>query len=395
MTRRNRQHKERQRQKLSLGSIFEKTVLRVLKNRQDRAKSLARKLLASLYEKSTCQLIVRQKDHLITNETSQDFSTDCAIVIQGPIDTKDDFTYQTVLQYRAFYPLCPIIVSTWDGPIGQAFKNRCSGISNCVVLLNSPPEHTGLYNFNYQVVSSINGIHKAKVLGARYVIKTRSDQRMNKRGLLTYFKLLLSLFPVSSQNSLFPNQSAQSRIIFLGTTVPFAKLIPFFAADFFQFGDVNDLLDFYSVELSAVDDNTKLRFERENSLKLSGMTVGNYFLISAETTLLMNYAKGFQNKITYTVQDYWSFIKTNLIFVNYSDLELFWDKYQAANNEFNTISRPQSLETIYPREGFDFASWLKLMNGFLSYRPEYESLSNEPLSFVLGPGKESKKRRFF
>lgn len=61
-----------------------------------------------------------------------------------------------------------VIFSTWVGEENKYTEND-------IVLYNTPPSTSGPANFNYQIVSTINGLVKAKELGYKNVLKIRSD----------------------------------------------------------------------------------------------------------------------------------------------------------------------------------------------------------------------------
>ena len=54
-------------------------------------------------------LIISSKNLLIKNKSK------IAIIIQGPIIDKSNFTIETINFYLYNYPFTPIIVSTWEG----------------------------------------------------------------------------------------------------------------------------------------------------------------------------------------------------------------------------------------------------------------------------------------
>ena len=120
---------------------------------------------------------------------------DAAIVIQGPIAYDNNYTVETFKLYRLIYPNAPIVVSTWKGEATDAFRRECK--ENSVVLLeNEPPKERGTGNVNLQLKSSLQGVKFVQAhTSAKFVLKTRTDQRINRFEFLLYFKNLLRTFP--------------------------------------------------------------------------------------------------------------------------------------------------------------------------------------------------------
>ena len=97
---------------------------------------------------------------------------DYAIIIQGPLDLKHNFTFETLKYYKLNYD-CTIILSTWEEKIIK-FLNEIKKL-DIEVLINKKPNTSGWGNINYQTLSTYNAIKHAKLLGKKYVAKTRTD----------------------------------------------------------------------------------------------------------------------------------------------------------------------------------------------------------------------------
>tara|TARA_Y100001937_G_scaffold45416_2_gene63809 strand:+ start:10719 stop:11369 length:651 start_codon:yes stop_codon:yes gene_type:complete len=82
------------------------------------------------------------------------------IIIQGPIHDQQ----RMVKSWEGFNT----IYSTWDD---EKQKIKCS--KN--VICNKKPENSGYKNFNYQLVTSLAGLKKAKKKGFEFSVKWRSD----------------------------------------------------------------------------------------------------------------------------------------------------------------------------------------------------------------------------
>ena len=163
-------------------------------------------------------------------------TSEIAIVIQGPLEYKNNCTAVTAQIYRQRYPNAPIVVSTWKNEATAEFREFCAQ-NNIALLENDLPEESGDGNVNYQLESSYRGIEFIKKnSAAKFVLKCRTDQRINRPDFLIYFKNLLTVFP--------PNgNKLERRIIVLQSQ----RWSPFFLADFLTFGTIKDLEKFYSI----------------------------------------------------------------------------------------------------------------------------------------------------
>jgi len=95
-------------------------------------------------------------------------SSDCCIVIQGPTDK--NFVEHNKNCWSGF----TIIFSTWKDSDMSAYD-----FEKDIVIFNEYPKYPGFGNWNYQRISSLNGIKRAKELGFKRVLKWRSDFMTN------------------------------------------------------------------------------------------------------------------------------------------------------------------------------------------------------------------------
>ncbi|EGP5048092.1 hypothetical protein E4K24_000345 [Enterococcus faecium] len=107
-----------------------------------------------------------------------------------PCGKKDDFTYETVKLYKKIFSTEEIIISTWDN-LEKEDVAKFKSIG-CHVVLSAYPNSSGRGNVNYQ--TSYAGIRKAKELGCKYVIKSRTDQRITKTNIVDYMRNLIEKF---------------------------------------------------------------------------------------------------------------------------------------------------------------------------------------------------------
>ncbi|MBQ7198282.1 MAG: hypothetical protein IJS29_03365, partial [Selenomonadaceae bacterium] len=73
---------------------------------------------------------------------SYDEVDDAAIVMQGPLEYKDNYTITTARLYRQWYPNAPIVISTWKNEATEIFREECRKIG-VVLLENDLPDEPG------------------------------------------------------------------------------------------------------------------------------------------------------------------------------------------------------------------------------------------------------------
>lgn len=171
---------------------------------------------------------------------------DVAIIVQGGIYDKYDFTYETVKLYNKHYPNSKIIISTWDDTqqvVLDKFK-ECGAI----VITNKKPEKF-MGNGALQIKSTFEGIKMAEQLGCRYVCKTRSDQRMYATDIFSYLLKLLELFPIKEECL------AKERIIALGSNTFSNRLYD--VNDMWLFGTTQDMLAYWSCPYEGEEDKSE------------------------------------------------------------------------------------------------------------------------------------------
>lgn len=163
--------------------------------------------------------------------------SDTAIVLRGQIVYENHYTEKTLEFYRTVYPQTPIIVSTWKAEITDDFRATCK--KNLVVLLeNTPPATPGLGHINYQLENAFRGVDYVKnQLGTKYVLVTRTDQRLNRFDFLLHFRNLIQTFPPLGDK-------LQGRLLTLGAYLT-TKHFPFSITDFLLFGFTSDIFKYY------------------------------------------------------------------------------------------------------------------------------------------------------
>lgn len=98
------------------------------------------------------------------------------IVVQGPLMKKFNFTYETLKLYKRMWPESEIVFSTWlTESKAEIARIRELGV---LVLESKQPKTRGRSNLNLQTTSTFRGVEQLST-NVRYVLKTRSDQRIH------------------------------------------------------------------------------------------------------------------------------------------------------------------------------------------------------------------------
>jgi hypothetical protein len=136
-----------------------------------------------------------------------------------------------------------LVVSTWsDSP--AAGLERIEPLCDKLVL-SDPPERGGAQNRNYQIVSTRAGLEWLGQVGARKVLKTRTDTLVTAPDVLDRCEVLQRLYPVG----VGADFGARSRIVVSERYT--LKNFPYFTSDILQFGDLQDLARYWSQPLDT------------------------------------------------------------------------------------------------------------------------------------------------
>ena len=295
---------------------------------------------------------------------------DTAIVIQGPIEYTNNYTAETFKLYRSIYPNAPIVVSTWKNEATDAFRKECE--NNSVVLLeNEPPKFRGAWNVNMQLESSLQGVKFVQAhMSAKFVLKTRTDQRINRFDFLSNFKSLIETFPPDCNRLL-------GRILLLDAS----KTLPFRAADFLAFGYVADIFRLYDIPQHAGEKDeltcrvnhprrleiimrvaTSCKF-RDNVPKEHEKFFRKFNRVSSRLAEVESYIlRKFYTKYIGTIEretimeTSWKFIRECCVIVGIRDIFLDWPKYEN--------SMTYSVDGATFHEKIDFLQWLDMYRNF-------------------------------
>ena len=261
-----------------------------------------------------------------------------AIIIQGPIQEKFDFLKNTIEIYKKIFKNSIIIISTWKSE--DIEKINTLKDENIYILFNDEPEKSQS-NIDHQIFSTNIALKFAMNHNAKYSIKTRADVRINKSNLETFFISLIKTFPVKS------NSLIKSRII-VPSLITF-KFRIFSLSDIVMFGETNDLLQYFDLELFR-DGLKKFDLNEKKLLK-------NETPVVAEIFLCARFMNKLDNSINWNLESWWDSLKNYFCIIDNSSLDLFWHKYDW-NYEYRYI---RTYSDKFAR-AIDFQDWLSLYN---------------------------------
>lgn len=313
-------------------------------------------------------------DMKINCNLSGDISDVC-VLLQGPIKLENSFTLETVKYYIKMYPKCSIVVSTWETEDAAALNELEQ--NGAIVLKNKKPQKTGLGNINFQLISTKAGIQFAEKIGAKYVLKTRTDQRIGKNNFLEYMESLETLFEVNND---YLNLGQKQRIIVHQGSTGGNMFIPYFISDFLYFGRTEDIKRLFSIEL---DEKISMSYQERSAWieKLSGnVSVMDYYEKTApEIKIIKTYIEKFSNKeVNNNVRDYWEFVKNYLICISWDDIGLFWYKYNYQNeSDIFHLFEERDNDDRYLQYNWTFQNWLNLYMNKVCYKKEFEDIKEK------------------
>jgi len=327
--------------------FFNKLLYRLLRSpRTNKAEVLEQLILAKEHDENAFYTLngrpVTANDFSYPAKTS---TNNQAIVMQGPLLLQDNFTFETLKLYsKLIYPKL-IILSTWENEDASTLKQiENLGIT---VLLNKLPEYSGNQNINLQIVSTYSGLIKAKELGAPYALKTRTDQRIYSTISLQLFSNLLTTFPLTETGQ-------KERLII--TSLATIKYRLYGAGDMLMYGNIEDMLNYWSVET----DERRLEFKeaREYTIKeLSALRLGEMYLCS-------KYFEKLGYTLNWTLKQSWDLIGKYFCVIDHSAIDLYWSKYDIRTEFKYKYYATHSLQCL------TFADWLSLYLNKVTNYPE-------------------------
>lgn len=276
-----------------------------------------------------------------------------ALVLQGPLHRERNFTLETIRIYRKHFSGTELILSTWEGE--DADTLAAAEREGAVVLLNRLPQFRGYHNINCQILSAFSGIEKAKELGAAYVLKTRTDQRIYAPNCKEFLINLLRAFPAA------PGFRQKQRLISVSFNT--AKYRPYSLSDMFLCGGVDDMMLFWGCAHDS----------REFPAILPARTIRDWLAYRVcEVYLVTEFLKAIGREPEWTLEDGWQVYADHFCIVDQESLDLYWPKYGR-----HLAQRALSYDRVRNNEELTFREWFNLYSGLQNKVVPEEILDEE------------------
>lgn len=292
-----------------------------------------------------------------------DFQTSgCALVMQGPLAHQDDFTLETLRLYRRHMPDAELILSTWKDE-DQSTLAQIADLGVTIVK-NDKPDVPGLSNMNMQIVSAKAGMKHAVASGAKWIMKTRTDQRFYEPNLFPFLIGLVESLPLKIEGK------QNRRIVGLGQGS--LKFVPYHVTDQTLFGEARDMLAYWSPPLQGSD--AAERWKETRKQVYIGYNIGDLIRETVpECYLASNFLVQMGHSPAWTVPDSWSVYRDRFCFVDYGTSDFYWIKGQSHTlSEYN-----KTYEHISNRQEMSFLEW------HLMYSAQLKAESGERYDDVL------------
>lgn len=235
------------------------------------------------------------------------------LVLQGPLLLQDDFTVESVRYYSRVKPQVIVIVSTWEGEDAAALERI--KVLGAEIVINKKPHCPGRSNVNYQVTSTRGGIERAIQLGCQHVAKTRTDQRIYSIPTLLSLSRILFDYPVR-------NSPSRQRQRIITTSRGTSKYGPYHFSDFFIYGEINDMLEFWSppLDYEAYHHLWNKRSDAKSYPEAISMVPEHY--------IIRHYLLRDLDQLQYSVNAWWSILADRFCVIDWSNLDVYWPKYE-------------------------------------------------------------------
>ncbi len=273
---------------------------------------------------------------------------------------EENFTLETVKYYGRCYPGIDVIVSTWIGEDELTIK-KLRQEQNCIVVQTELPQSSGDGNINYQRVSSLKGAIKAKELKKKYVLKTRTDNRITMPGVLDSLIELVERYPIVCVGL------QEKRMVLFNAYLFF----PFMESAMCYFGATDDVIAMFSDESREVK---KYDTYSANSFIAQGCTYKEMF---EKGNSLTDFAKHFFSKmgedVVCEMDCWWNILGKRAICLPMAYLRPIWLKYDYNHeqSDFTWLYRRKIMGSAgLDNSMINFGMWNDMRQGRFDINPK-------------------------
>lgn len=271
-----------------------------------------------------------------SNHTDESIKT--AILITGLLKLDNDFTVETVKLYRTLYPTAFVIISTWDTQDKEVL-GRLSAMEHVYVVCSTEPKNVGVGHINCQLKTALEGIRLAQKLGAGYILRTRADVRIYRKGILAFCEKMLNMYPTVRKGQ-------TKRILTMSGRCGTSHLY-YVLCDFLTYGYVDDMEKLYSIAPYAKEFS-------EDDEKLSYLEKTRRCM-TPESFLYKSYLDQYIQDCKYgmAIGDYYQAVKDCFVVLDEDFFQAYWYKYESRFDwtRGRSYERPDG-------ENIDFLFWM-------------------------------------
>lgn len=258
------------------------------------------------------------------------------IIIQGPISTKKELAFlrETLEIYKKIFPKTIIIISTWQNSFTENLQND----DYIKIHKSEKPKDPGLGNINYQIKSTSNAIKILKKEGIKNILKTRTDCRLLKPNLKSFF--------LSLQKTFISTNPKNSRIF--ASNIATCKYRIYGLTDILLFGKTEEI-ELYFKDETEVEILKNYSFNR----------IINETAVMSEILLCARYLKNKGIQLDWTLEHWWQCLSKYFGIVDANTIDLFWYKY-----DWNFEQRFVRNYLFKSSRSIEFSEWFSMYNEF-------------------------------
>jgi hypothetical protein len=286
------------------------------------------------------ELSVREKlswtEEVATRPVTRRPKSGNTIVVQGAVT--EGVTARLLRILTALNPDNLVLLSTWNDTGGELL-DEVAGIADEVVL-STPPKVAGVQNRNRQIVSTRAGIDRAIALGAKSILKTRTDLAVLGESLFEQAERWLRNFEPAKARRV----GLQNRLIVPSSYT--RKYLLYHPSDLAMLGAAEDLALYWSAPLDPR--SGELLAVASPDLPMSTVNLAGH---PAESYLGLRFCRALGRPVAGTLADSWAFYRDLFAVVDNDWFDLLW---------FKNLSIPDAARRSGVRQMVTQAFWQRL-----------------------------------
>lgn len=261
------------------------------------------------------------------------------VVVQGPV--VKGVTAHVLRVLTALHPNDLVLLSTWDDT-AEGLLAEAAAIADDLVV-SSKPAVAGIQNRNFQIVSTRAGIDRAVALGARTILKTRTDLAVMTESLFDRARLWLDGVGQKAAR----RYGLSDRLIVPSSYT--RKFLLYHPSDLVMLGAADDMALYWSAPLDSRAGD--VLSPASLSLPLPFLDMGGH---PTESYLGLRFCQTIGRPVAATVQDSWAFYRDLFAVVDNDWFDLLW---------FKNLTIPDAARRRGVRQMVSQAFWQRLHAG--------------------------------